>query len=98
MQVGDWVGTAIIIGLVFCGLFALARLSRPCEISADEYERRVKEGPGAIGAGLIEIQKILDPAAEKAAEVREDFKAGHLDGEQESGEGEDKSSETKDSA
>jgi hypothetical protein len=35
------------------------------------------------------LQKILDPGAEKAAIVQEDFRQGYLDGEQESGEGKD---------
>jgi hypothetical protein len=38
-----------------------------------------------LGAGLISLQKALDPAAEKAAEVQEDFRQGRYDGEQESG-------------
>ena len=38
-----------------------------------------------LGAGMMGLQKILDPAAEKAAIVLEDFRQGYLDGEQESG-------------
>jgi hypothetical protein len=34
---------------------------------------------------LVSIQKALDPAAERAAAVQEDYKAGHYDGEDESG-------------
>jgi hypothetical protein len=59
-------------------------------VTQEEYEKRVSEGPGLLGAGLIGVQKILDPAAEKAAVVQQDFRAGHLDGEQESGDDDDK--------
>src|SRR5215813_5604077 len=81
----NWVGFGIILFLVGCGLFALAQLGKPYDITAEEYERRAQEGPGLLGAGLIGIQKALDPAMEKAAEVQEDFRQGRYDGEQESG-------------
>jgi len=38
-----------------------------------------------LGAGLVGLQKALDPAMEKAVEVQEDFREGRYDGEQESG-------------
>ena len=81
----NWIGLAIILFLVACGLFALSHLGKPYDISVEEYERRAQEGPGLLGAGLIGIQKALDPAMEKAAEVQEDFRQGRYDGEQESG-------------
>src|SRR4029077_20477273 len=80
-------GLAIIAFLVVCGLFGLAQLSRPYKVTPEEFEKRVREGPGLLGAGLIEIQKILDPAAEKAVEVQLDLKQGRYDGEQGSGDG-----------
>jgi hypothetical protein len=81
----NWIGLGVILFLVACGLFALSRLGKPYDISVEEYERRAQEGPGLLGAGLISLQKALDPAAEKAAEVQEDFRQGRYDGEQESG-------------
>jgi len=81
----DWIGLGIIAFLVLCGLFGLSRLSKPYDISTEEFERRAQEGPGLLGAGLVGIQKALDPAMEKAAEVQQDFKQGRYDGEQESG-------------
>jgi len=81
----NWIGLGVILFLVACGLFALSRLGKPYDITVEEYERRAQEGPGLLGAGLISIQKALDPAAEKAAEVQEDFRQGRYDGEQESG-------------
>lgn len=81
----DWIGLAIIAFLILCGLFGLSRLTKPYDISTEEFERRAQEGPGLIGAGLSGLQKALDPSKEKAAEVLEDLKQGRYDGEQESG-------------
>ena len=84
-MLSNWIGLGVILFLVVCGLFALSQVGKPYDISVEEYERRAQEGPGLLGAGLISIQKALDPAAEKAAEVQEDFRQGRYDGEQESG-------------
>ena len=81
----DWIGLGVIVFIVLCGLFGLSRLSKPYDVSTEEFERRAQEGPGLLGAGLIGIQKALDPAMEKAVEVQEDFRQGRYDGEQESG-------------
>ena len=81
----DWIGLGIIALLVLGGLFGLSQLSKPYDVTTEEFERRAQEGPGLLGAGLISIQKALDPAAEKAAAVQEDFKAGHYEGEDEQG-------------
>lgn len=82
----DWIGLGVIVLIVIFGLFGLSRVSRPYDVSNEEFERRAQEGPGLLGAGLIGIQKALDPAVEKAVAVQEDFKAGRYDGEQDSGE------------
>lgn len=81
----DWIGLAVIGFLVLCGLFGLSRLSKPYDISTEEFERRAQEGPGLLGAGLVGLQKALDPAMQKAVEVQEDLRQGRYDGEQESG-------------
>ena len=82
----DLIGLLIIGFLVLCGLFGLSRLSKPYDVSTEEFEKRAHEGPGLISAGLVGLQKALDPAMEKAVEVQEDFKQGRYDGEQGSGE------------
>jgi hypothetical protein len=82
----DWIGLAIIGFIVICGLFALFRLSKPYDLSTEEFEQRAQEGPGLLGAGLIGLQSALDPAMEKAVTVQEDLRQGRYDGEQESGE------------
>jgi hypothetical protein len=80
----DWIGLGFILLIVCGGLYLLARPAKP--VTQEEHERRVAEGPGLLGAGALGLQKVLDPAAEKAAIVQEDFRQGYLDGEQESGE------------
>ena len=81
----DWIGAAVIIFIVLCGLVGLSRLGKPYDASVEEYERRAQEGPGLLGAGLAGLQKALDPAMEKAVEVQEDFRQGRYDGDQETG-------------
>ena len=83
----DWMGLVLIGFLLICALFGLAQLSKPYNVSNEEFEKRAQEGPGLLGAGLIEIQKLLDPAAERAAEVQQELKQGRYDGEQGSGDG-----------
>ena len=81
----DWIGLGIIALLVLCGLFGLSQLSKPYNATTEEFEKRAQEGPGLLSAGLVSIQKALDPSKEKAVEVLEDLKQGRYDGEQESG-------------
>jgi hypothetical protein len=85
----DWIGLGIIILLVVGGLCGLAALGKPYEVTPEEFEKRAGEGRGVLSAGVVGIQKLLDPGAEKAAAVQEDFRQGYLDGEQESGDGND---------
>jgi hypothetical protein len=86
MDLKDWIGLAIIGLVVMSGLFALSRLSKPYDISNEEFERRVKEGPGLLGASLMGLQKALQPELEKAVEAQQDLRQGRYDGEQGSGE------------
>jgi hypothetical protein len=81
----NWIGLGVILFVVICGVAALAQLSKPYDVSIEEYERRASEGPGLLSAGLVGLQKALDPSKEKAVAVIEDLKQGRYDGEQESG-------------
>lgn len=81
----DWIGLGIIAFLILCGLFGLSRLSKPYEVSNEEFERRAQEGPGLLGAGLVGLQKALDPAMQKAVEAQEDLRQGRYNKEDESG-------------
>lgn len=84
----DLIGLGFILLLVFGGLYLLTRPQKA--LTVEEFEKRARENPGMLSAGFMGLQKILDPAAEKAAIVQEDFRQGYLDGEQESGEGNEK--------
>jgi hypothetical protein len=86
--VRDWIGLAFIILLVVGGLYLLTRPTKP--LTVEEFEKRAHENRGMMGAGMLGLQKILDPGAAKAAAVQEDFRQGYLDGEQESGDDNDK--------
>jgi hypothetical protein len=94
----DWIGLGIIAFVILCGVFGLWALSKPYNVSVEEFEKRAKEGPGLLGAGLAGLQKALDPAMQKAVEAQEDFKRGRYNKEDESGdppEGGDDRSEQK---
>ena len=87
----DWLGLAFLLGLAAAVLLALSYAGRGRKpLTKEEYEQRLAEGPGLIGASMSGLQQILDPAAKKAAEVRQDFEAGHLDEKQNDGDGDDK--------
>ena len=81
----DWIGLGIIAFVILCGLLGLWALSKPYNVSVEEFEKRAKEGPGLLGAGLAGLQKALDPAMQKAVEAQEDFKRGRYNKEDESG-------------
>jgi hypothetical protein len=81
----DWIGLGIIAFLVLCGLFGLSQLGKPYDVTTEEFERRAQEGPGLLSAGLVGLQKALDPSKEKAVEVVEDLKRGRYNKKEESG-------------
>ncbi|HLN99501.1 MAG TPA: hypothetical protein VK208_13655 [Pyrinomonadaceae bacterium] len=83
----DWIGLAVIGFIALCALLALWRLSRPYEVSIEEFEKRAHEAPSLLSAGVVGLQKILDPATAKAVETQEDFKEGRFDSEQAKGDG-----------
>jgi hypothetical protein len=81
----DLIGIAIIVLVIVCGLYGLSRVSKPYDVSTEEFEKRAQEGPSLLSAGLSGLQKFLDPAEQKAAEVQEDLRQGRYDKKQESG-------------
>jgi hypothetical protein len=84
---GDWIGLGFIVFLIICALLGLSHLSKPYDVTTEEFEKRAHEAPSLLSAGMSGLQKLLDPATGKAAEVQEDFKQGYYNGEQESGDG-----------
>jgi hypothetical protein len=81
----DLIGIAVIVFIVLCGLFGLSRLSKPYDVSVDEFEKRAQEGPSLMSAGLSGLQKFLDPAEQKAIEVQEDLRQGRFNKKDQSG-------------
>ena len=84
---GDWIGLAVIGFIILCGVFAIWQLSKPYEVTVEEFEKRAAEAPSLMSAGLVGLQKILDPATAKAVEAQEDFREGRFDAEQGKGDG-----------
>jgi hypothetical protein len=82
----DWIGLGIIAFLVLCGLFGLSRLSKPYDVTIEEFEKRAHEGQGLLSAGMVGLQKALDPAMEKAVIAQEDLREGRHAGDQDAGE------------
>ena len=85
----DWIGLGIIVAIALGGLIALWFLSKPYEVSVEEFEKRAAEAPSLLSAGFVGLQKILDPATTKAVEAQEDFKQGRFDSEQAKGDGDE---------
>ena len=85
----DWIGLAIIIGIAIAGVIAIWVISKPYEVSVDEFEKRAAEQPSLLSAGFVGLQKILDPATTKAVDAQEDFKQGRFDSEQPKGDGDE---------
>ena len=85
----DWIGLAIIGGIALWAVVALWWLSRPYEISVEEFEKRAAEAPSLLSAGFVGLQKILDPATAKAVAAQEDFKEGRFDSKQAKGDGDE---------
>jgi hypothetical protein len=82
----DLIGLGIIALVVLCGLYGLSRLGKPYDVTPEEFEKRAQEGPGLISAGMIGLQKMLEPGAKKAIEAQQDLRLGKYNKEDGSGE------------
>jgi len=85
MSTNDLIGLIIIGAVVLFAVVGLYQLSKPYKVTPEEFEKRAQEGPGLISAGMIGLQKMLEPGAKKAIEVQEDLRAGRYNKEDESG-------------
>ena len=83
----DLIGLAVIGFVVLCGVAGVWQLSKPYEVSVEEFEKRAHEAPSLLSVGVVGLQKFLDPATEKAVVAQEDFKEGRFDSEQAKGDG-----------
>lgn len=82
----NWIGLGIFVFVILAALFGLYQLSKPYEVTPEEFEKRAREGPGLASAALIGLQKMLEPGTKRAIEAQEDLKAGRYNKEDESGE------------
>ena len=82
----DWVGLAVIGFVILCVVFLFTQVSKPYDVSTEEFEKRAQEGPGLLNASLVGLQKALDPSKEKSVEVLEDLKQGRYNKKQGTGE------------
>lgn len=85
----DWIGLAVIGFIALLAIVALFLISRPYEVSKEEFEKRAAEAPSLLSAGFVGLQKILDPATTKAVEAQEDVKQGRFDSKQAKGDGDE---------
>ena len=85
MSTNDLIGLGVIAGIILLAIVGLYYLSRPYDVTPEEFEKRAQEGPGLISAGMIGLQKFLEPGAKKAIEVQEDLRAGRYNKEDDSG-------------
>ena len=83
----DWIGLAVIGLIVMGAVVSLIWLSRPYEITTEEFEKRAVEAPSLLSAGFVGLQKILHPATAKAEITQQDFREGRFDAEQGKGDG-----------
>jgi hypothetical protein len=78
MSASDWIGLGIIALVIVGGLLLLNHITKPYDVKdEEEFQRRRREGGRATG--LMGLQGILDPAAKKSIEVRQDLSRGVYD-------------------
>ena len=86
----DWIGLGFLVLLVVGAVAGLSYLGRkPKPLTEEEYELRAREGAGMMSAGVMGLQKILDPATERAVAAIQDLKSGYYDDQEEEGEGDE---------
>ena len=85
----DWIGLAFLILLVSGAYLFLRQISKPKKLTPEEFEKRAAEGTGFAKIGVLELQKIFDPATTKSVEVVQDLKGGKYDKKRNSGDGKD---------
>lgn len=81
----DLIGLGVIAVVVLLAVYGLHVLSKPYDVTPEEFEKRAQEGPSLISAGMIGLQKLLEPGAKKAIEVQEDLRAGRYNKKDDSG-------------
>ena len=82
MSANDWIGLGVIALVIIGALLLLNHITKPYDVKdEEEFQRRRREGGRATG--LMGLQGILDPAAKKSIEVRQDLVRGIYDDQEE---------------
>jgi hypothetical protein len=89
----NWIGLAFLLLLALGAWYGLHVLSRPRKLSEQEFENRVGLGKSLINAGMMGLDKFINPRAAKSIEVVKDMKRGRYDKKQAKGDGDDKADE-----
>ena len=88
----DLIGLGFLVLLVLGAWLGLQGLSKPRKLTEQEFEQRVSEGRSLVNAGMMELDKFLNPQAAKSVEVIEELKGGKFNKKQNKGDGDDKNS------
>ncbi len=89
----DWLGLLFLILLAGGAWYGLRVLSRPRKLTAQEFEKRLSEGRSLVNAGMMELDKFINPQAAKSIEVIEELKSGTYNKKQNKGDGDHKNGE-----
>ena len=82
MSASDWIWIGIVVLVIVGGLLLLNQITKPYDVKTEEeFQQRRKQAGRATG--LMGLQGILDPAAKKSIEVRQDLTRGIYDDEEE---------------
>lgn len=83
----DWLGLVFFI-LFFLGIFiGLKILSKPQKRTIEEFERKAAEGAETLNAGMMALDRFLNPAAARAEIVKADIKNGRYNKKKREGKG-----------
>ena len=88
----DLIGLGFLVLLVLGAWLGLQGLSKPRKLTEQEFEQRVSEGRSLVNAGMMELDKFLNPQAAKSVEVIEELKGGKFNKIQNKDDGDDKNS------
>jgi hypothetical protein len=83
----DWIGFGILVAMGLGAFLFLRYLSKPKKISAEEFEKRAAEGQTLVGAGMMELQKFLDPSTENAIVATQELRQGRYNKKKDQGDG-----------
>ena len=82
----NWIGLGVFGLVILAALFGLYQISKPYDVTPEEFEKRAQEGPGLISAGMVGLQKMLEPGVKKSVEAQQDLRRGRYNKEDDSGE------------